>query len=132
MQITKAVSAEAVSFSKNRKRAMVLVRGNVNDQPFSATRHVERQDNIWVGANPDPRTPVERVRAMKRVEFAKASIWAAETDLRRAQEGEADKDKAQKAEMNVNRAKATLKVAEDNLADVEANFPLQVQFDILA
>lgn len=130
------VTAELVSRSKNGKRAMTVVRGDAgttqNPQPFAATRHVERQGNVWVGNNPDPRTPIERIRAIKRVEFAKASLFAVEADLQRAQAGEGDKDKAQKAELNVNRAKVVLKVAEENLEQTLANFPLQVQFDILA
>jgi hypothetical protein len=124
------VAATLVSKSKDGKRAMVIVRGEVDGKPYTATRHVERQgkNGPFIGANPDPRATVERQKARERVHFAWQVVLAAEKLLEAAQEGNEHKDKVPARQMDVNRAKAMYEVAKRNQQEAEEAFPLQVQF----
>lgn len=126
------VTAALVSKSKDGKRAMVIVRGEVDGKPYTATRHVKRQlkNGPFIGANPNPQTAVERQRAYDRVLFAKKYLHFAEGALNDVKSyKDATADDLNKTTLNVGRAKASLMAAEENQQKVEAAYPLQVQFE---
>ncbi len=124
------VEATLVSKSKDGKRAMVIVRGEIHDKPYTATRHVERQlrNGPFIGANPNPHAAVEREKAAKRVNFARSCLRAADEELQRFQKNKESAENVEKATLNVGRAKASLTAAEQCQQEIEAAYPLQVQF----
>jgi len=128
----KTVTATLVSKSKDGKRVQVIVHGEVNGKSYTATRHVERQgrNGPFIGANPDPRAAVERQKASDREYFAWQVARAADELLLEAQKGNEHKDEVPARQMDANSAKAMLEVAKQNQKEIEAAYPLQVEFQL--
>lgn len=124
-------SATLVSQSKDGRRAMVVVRDEVDGKPYSATRHVERQSRQggWVGLNPDPRTGEVREKAGEKVRFAQERLtYCTETHSKIMGSSDASANDRKRAQKDVDEAKAMLKLAEDEREKAFADFPLKVEF----
>lgn len=132
MVIDKA-QMQVVSKSKDGKRAMVIVLGEVDGKPYTATRHVERQgrNGPFVGLNPDPRTETKRAAAGQQVVYWKNKVDDIALALNIMEtEGDKYKDLIPSTKRNLASAEACLETATRIYDQTAAEFPTKVEFQL--
>ena len=97
----------------------------------SVTRFIHRQGRIWVGNNPDNRAPELNATASAAAESAYKNLDNALVYL--AKLGKINEHSEAYRDQNevVAGLKVSLRLAEENKASVEQEFPLRLEFNII-